>query len=120
MKTLFGLGLIMLLSGCVTTYNMTSTHIKYIDLNDFFMSESNSVSFEHKRVGNVYSFVKSGFDGGWRGYKFIEATPTEALQALYMEAIKIEANGIINLEIKYHYKKEEITGVSASGMAIKK
>ena len=115
-KILFGFGLMMLLSGCFSSYKSTSSIVKYVTNNNFFMSESNSVSFDYQPIGSVRSLVTSGYERN----KFIKVTPEEALQVLYMEAEKNGANGIINLKIEYHYSKGTIEAVSASGMAIKR
>lgn len=110
------------LSSCgMMKYAEYSTTLNYNRFKNFFITESNSVSFDYEPIGSVSSMVVSGYVKSKR----IEASADDALEVLYEEARQSNANGIINLKITYEWNRDKsgaITSlkcVSASGMAIR-
>jgi hypothetical protein len=110
------------LTGCFTPrYVESSAILYYNNFKNFFISESNSVSFEYKPVGNVSAIVKSGFIKR----KWSLASEEDALRLLYDEAKRNKANGIINLKISYGWQYDKngkimlLRDIVATGMAIR-
>jgi len=102
-------------------YTETSSILKYNEYGDFFLSESNSVSFSYQPIGSVTSNVKTGYEGK----RYIIANAEDALYVLCQEARKNGADGIINLKFTYNWVKLKtgetaLSDVSASGMAIRR
>lgn len=120
--------------------------IDYSEITDkgFFLTESNSVSFDYTAIGSVSSYYRSGKvyinskkasksenDDVYRttgSIKKIENTnvvyytPKDALIGIYEEALKMGGNGIINFRIDYISLPNlpHNYGYSVSGMVIKK
>ena len=113
----------------------------------FFMTESNSVSFDYMTIGSVTAKVNSGYevkDVNTKEYiddavysgdpsvklninygKYIKATTDKAIEELYNRAVENDANGIIELSITPITETNQqfgtvITGYFVSGMAIKR
>lgn len=110
----------------------------------FFITESNSVSFDYEPVGTVQLYFTSGYEvikgkkesGRYTDQElqklkygdYVEATYAEALQMLVEDAKALGANGIINVKFHFQDGSYDIRGkpvfppskVSVSGMAIKK
>lgn len=113
----------------------------------FFMTESNSVSFDYTPIGSVTAKVNSGYevmDVKTKEYiddavyssdpsikskvnygKYIKATPDKAIEELYNRAVEHDANGIIGLSITPIMESTQqygtvVTGYFASGMAIRR
>jgi hypothetical protein len=121
MKKIILLSLVLLLAGC-NVYRETSMHIDYRPFTEssFFITESNSVSFDYTPIGYVAATSKAGNLSIWSTeYKF--ASPEAALKALCEEAKTLNANGIINLSfVRYYTKPGNAEEVIVSGMAIRK
>ena len=144
MKKLTALLLVALaFSSCRTPFLSTSASIDYSKYSnkDFFITESNSVSFNYTPIASVINTQSSGYEhlvkngevqykNSYNGVKtprttkkFVYATIEDTLDDLYNNAIKMGANGIINLKIVSEYANSKtpiLIGYSASGMAIKK
>lgn len=149
MKKLLSLCLVALITSCSTykvMYNASSGCIDYSTYSEkgFFITESNSVSFDYKPMGSLYVEISSGYEklsdksktyvdmygikktktdiklGNW-----INATSKIALDSLYKRSLALNANGIINLQTKYfpatYYNNIMVTGdkIIVTGMAIK-
>lgn len=134
MRRLIYLAFVLVLSSCgiiapKTIFVSSVTWVDYKPYSDqgFFITESNSVSFDYIPVSSLSSIYRSGYasvdmidntDRKERGYRddvysktiqtrntkvevgdFIEATPQDALDELYRKAVELGANGIINLRI---------------------
>jgi len=120
-KILLLIGVFCLLCSCAQ-YRVST---QYIDFSGYgiFLSQSNSVSFDHEPIGLVFAIVEAGMEGS----KFLNATVDDALYALCEEALDKGAKGIINLTITYTATTtkqgsrviETIRKINASGMAIK-
>jgi len=135
-------------SSCMSIRPATSTssysidYSKFID-KGFFITESNSVSFNYTPLSSVYSSQTSGYEllrvngvvqnktlySGVSSPKttnnYINASPDAVLSALYEDAVKQGANGIINLNITSTSAASApgmlpIVTIVATGMAIKK
>ena len=149
-KTLYLFALI-LLSGCsylrqpVSQVTYAFDYKKYTD-EGFFITESNSVSFDYKPVSSVHSIFLSGFElkepkaakqGSDDLYgeanplpqttnKYIQATQEKVIEELYKKAKSLNANAMINLQVKvisyydYHAKMYVMRGYEGSAMAIVK
>jgi len=134
----------MLLSSCLVkkaysvSWNLID-YTKYADDN-FFMTESNSVSFEYKSLGSIIVYSNSGYEV--KGVKQIENSYYEdeqnldygkwkhcdvndAFKKLHDVALVKGANGVIN--IKYEYFPMRISDKKiieenwvVTGMLIKK
>lgn len=141
---------VVVLSGCSSLKNpfiLESVVIDYSKYSEkgFFISESNSVSFEYIAIGSVLSRSESGFevvdiaekdskgsDGIYRAEKvpnikygkYREAYLVEVLDGLYERCISLGADGLIGLKTETIYTvingKSYVTGFAASGMAIKR
>ncbi|MDR1984271.1 MAG: hypothetical protein LBQ28_05545 [Prevotellaceae bacterium] len=117
----------------------------YFTKKGFFITESNSVSFEYTPVGSVFTTIYSGEtnETGKRelvvkddfypykiyitSKKWKSADVDDALLEIYNQALNIGANGIINLKIQNITSSQQINGqsiscdgITVSGMAIKK
>jgi uncharacterized protein YbjQ (UPF0145 family) len=120
MIAIVSLGLI----GCVSQkkYAEYSKSLFYDEFGKFFITESNSVSFEYKPVGSITAVAESGYSSR----KYVIASAQDALRVLYDEAEKNGADGIINLKITYEwfYDKDgkilAAKSVIATGMAIRR
>lgn len=110
--------------------------------NGFFITESNSVSFDYKPVGNVSVLLSDGWEvikgekedgfytikdmGSVRYGMYFPANRAEALQHLVEKAKEMGADGVINLKFEYVMRLYDKNGVAdgreyvrATGMAIK-
>lgn len=149
MKKLLSLCLVALITSCSTykvMYNASSGCIDYSTYSEkgFFITESNSVSFDYKPMGSLFVEISSGYEkrleknkkyldidghekskteisvGNW-----INATSKIAFDSLYKRSLDLKANGIINLQTKYYpatyYNNTMVTGDKfiVTGMAIK-
>lgn len=111
-------------------YSAFSSGIDYKEYADvgFYITESNSVSFEYTPISSLVANVKSGYVNqissrinskvkittSEQNSGYIMASAEVVLEELYQEAIKLGANGIINLKIV----ASEVDGVSDKGLAI--
>lgn len=129
-KLIFVIFVCVLFSSCSTNrivYTSLSGMIDYSKYTQkgFFITESNSVSFEYVPVGSVYAEISSGYEvigekidtfyndleksyysvkkktfredyNGWRN-----ADINNAIDMIYSKSIQTGANGIINLQTKY-------------------
>lgn len=105
----------------------------------FFITESNSVSFEYEPIGSIITEVYSGYNAEEIKIKeeneiygeitktikkgvYVKASPDDAIYFLIEQAKELGANGIINLKIQPVSSKNEykIIGYYVTGMAIKK
>lgn len=138
-----------MLSSCAVVRKPTSlsiTVINYSKYSDdgFFITESNSVSFDYKAIGSLISSYQSGFEvkknesvGTPKKTKwyddpvevpkttnvFIGATPEKAVDELVRKAKEIGANGVINLKVDLVTSSpvgSPYYSYQATGMAIKK
>ena len=146
-KTMKRLTLLLLtaisFSSCMSIRPATSTSSYSIDYSKFadkgfFITESNSVSFNYTPLSSVYSSQTSGYElllvngvvqktSSYNGpavpkttKTYIDASPEAVLSALYENAIKQGANGIINLNITSITSVSGRPTITATGMAIKK
>lgn len=138
----------LFLSSCITKfpYQKESYVINYSHLseNGFFITESNSVSFNYTPLGSVTSIVTDGYEvlshekktypqnaypdivkDVYKYGKYKIADINDALDILYSETKKLGGNGIINLKITYNTTSKTKDGLSinnyvVTGMAIKK
>ena len=138
--------------GCTVTkraYIQESEMIDYSKYAEkgFFITESNSVSFEYAAIGSISAKVESGYEIIGANKKkaveddiypkqsninvkikygdYISATPEAAIEELYNKAIENGANGVINLRIDpittyIQQYGNIITGYFCTGMAIKR
>lgn len=118
-KSLVFLFLILLMSSCNMAPYIKS--IGYIDYtmydNGFFITESNSVSFEYKSLGSISVLILTGYENS----KLVKATAQDAVTALVEKAMLKKANGVIALKISpYTDFTTKQNGFFVSGMAIKK
>jgi uncharacterized protein YbjQ (UPF0145 family) len=144
MKKLTALLLLALaVSSCRTPFLSSNASIDYTKYSErhFFFTESNSVSFDYTPIASVINTQISGYEHlfkngveqfktGDYGYKVAKttnkqkfATVESTLDDLYNNAVKMGANGVINLKIVNQYstgKLPVVVGYSASGMAIKR
>lgn len=149
MKKLLSLCLVALITSCSTykvMYQASSVCIDYSTYSEkgFFITESNSVSFDYIPLGSLFVEISSGYEkrleknkkyldidghekskseisvGNW-----INATSKIALDSLYNKSLSLKANGIINLQAKFlpatYYNNIMVTGdkIIVTGMAIK-
>lgn len=149
-KILFTVICVFLLTSCAVKYpyKRYSNAIDFTEVtrSGFFLTESNSVSFQYDPLGSVSAVVESGYEVigqkkeqsqddiysynelanlKFGKYKFAE--PEDAISELITAAKKLGANGIINLNLRYTsaiYDKNGIiispSSYVVSGMAIKK
>ena len=153
MKKLFFIGaMALLLSSCVVKYPYRqyaySVDFTQFTNQGFFLTESNSVSFDYDPIGSVSAVVESGYEvlnktsieelnsnddiytfeqlGKMKFGKYIYASPEAAIANLVETSKKLGANGVINLDVGYISaitdKNGSIISPSSyvvSGMAIK-
>lgn len=103
-----------------TTYSID--YAKYTELG-FFITESNSVSFEYIPVASVGSKIESGYTSADRDSgknQLTYATGEDALAYLVAQSQKLGANAIIGLKIVDVSINAAIPAFTASGMAIKR
>ena len=151
MKNLTFILLALLLSLPVVArkpYILESHIIDYRDYTSrgFFITETNSVSFDYDAIGSIIVTVEEGYHiteakkekprikerlhGVRKGDiepkygEFIKANIYDALDELYSEAIAAGANGVISLRIETIYTHKDgvpvVTGYVVRGMAINK
>ena len=152
MKTsVITLASILLLTGCSVQkmpYLETSSFVDYSTYaqKGFFITESNSVSFEYKPIGSIMVKVENGYEvlsvdknefsidniSGQTKVSYKQklgdykiATINDALDLIYKKSIEQKADGIINIKIEpiispNPYQTNTITGYFVSGMAIKR
>lgn len=146
MKKLFLIiSVVAILSSCSSKvlYQSSTGFVNYSAYarNGFFLTESNSVSFDYTPIGSVTATVLSGYlktksvtwdkgDGIYPStpstskYKWQYASVDDAVAALVNIAIEQGANGIINLKIErydgYDENNARREGLLISGMAIRK
>lgn len=127
----------LLMSSCVMTApinvreaKILSIGVDYSEFSEagFFITESNSVSFDYKTLGSVSSYVQSGGKNGSYIYtrskdlqvNQVIMTPRDAIRKLYDEAKKLGANGLINVKVRRipDYITSLNDGYEATGMAI--
>lgn len=153
-KFLFISVMALLLSGCVTMQKRAYTsYCATFDFTEFtkqgfFITESNSVSFNYEPIGSISGVVISGYEvlgkesqGGSKTQddvyyrektekvkygEYMLADFRDALFEIVEAAKELGANGIINLDVSYQSGTVDINGneitpssYSASGMAIK-
>jgi len=117
-KVLLGVLIVTALSGCRSIpYESYSTFLDYSSYTTqgFFLSESNSVSFEYKALGSLTGTVSDGDDKG----EFKRAYMDDAVKVMIDKAKEVGANGIINIKYDIINTNDRIT-IIARGMAIKK
>lgn len=147
-KILFISIIALFLSSCVTYKPAYTRFTEGVDFSEytrrgFFITESNSVSFNYDPVGSLSSVVRGGYEVlGTDTYRsedevygthtkvrygsFIPASVDDALDELYNSARELGADGIINFKLTYHpseYEKNVLVRHSSyvvSGMAIKR
>lgn len=95
--------------------------VGYIDYtmydNGFFITESNSVSFDYKSLGSISALVLSGYQGS----EYVRASAQDGVTALVEEAMKKNGNGVIALKITpYTDFQTRQSGYFVSGMSIRK
>lgn len=149
MKKILFISLItLLLSSCATLKPPYSRFSNTVDFSEytrkgFFITESNSVSFNYDPLGSLTSVVQGGYEVLGREAissndevygvnakvtygEFIPASIDDALDELYNSARELGANGIINFKLTYYpseYEKNVLVRHSSyvvSGMAIKR
>jgi uncharacterized protein YbjQ (UPF0145 family) len=117
-RTIFPFIFVLLFSSCILSkYEMNVNVVDYSKIcngNNFFMTESNSVSFEYKALGSISVNCVSGqvlteqeqqerewgtFGGPTGTYK------TASIEDAYKEIVRVAkehgANGVINLQSRY-------------------
>lgn len=121
---------VLILSSCAITgpyYREYANSIDYSKYSEkgFFLTESNSVSFNYTPIATVYCVIENGYvrvvDGkeyqlqgetyGSKNLEWKKGYADTTLDKLYQEAKKLGADGIINLQFSNN---------RASGMAIKR
>lgn len=149
MKKILFISLIaLLLSSCTTLKPPYSRFSNTVDFSEytrkgFFITESNSVSFNYDPLGSLTSVVQGGYEVLGRETissndevygtnakvtygEFISASIDDALEELYNSARELGADGIINFKLTYYppeYEKNVLVRYSSyvvSGMAIKR
>lgn len=137
--TLFLFFIAAIFSSCAPSmgkYYMYTSVVDYSRYSQkgFFITESNSVSFEYTPIGSIYVEVVSGDtpipakdEMSYETYVFKAANLDDAFQKLVDAGMKRDANGVINVKTEHYkpyYNKEEnkIIGDSwvVTGMLIKK
>lgn len=135
------------LPSCITTTGVKETFfIDYKRYSDrgFFLTESNSVSFDYTPIASVLTVVKGekqtvakknntgkevkhsardrreSLFGDYTSKKTVKYSVYDALDELVSRSGKMGADGIINLKIIYTYDKDLGGGYDISGMAIKR
>lgn len=146
MKKLLILSVICLsLGGCKVYEPKFDLETYYLDYrpftsDGFFITESNSVSFEYTSVGSILVESTSGYtkektkkvenndiygDGTYEDSKYIyrDASLYDCLEDAILQAKQLGADGIINLEMKPINKLKKgyyADGYYITGMAIKR
>lgn len=149
MKRLFYIFTLLILSSCSYLRNpvyLESYAIDYKTYTDqrFFITESNSVSFDYKPVSSVHSIFLSGYElkdakkaklqnddiyGSSKAIpqttnKYIHATEQKVIDELFNKAKSLNANALINLNIKAityynpNTKLYVLSGYEGSAMAV--
>lgn len=139
-KQLFFLPVLFLIMSCATKppykENVLFLDYSYFQQNNFFVTESDAVSFNYDAVGSMHVIINSGYEvlnqkivgkndsnddmykneGGTRTKygKFKVPKVEDAFKLLYEEATKVGANGILNLKIEH-----VIGELTVSGMLIR-
>lgn len=145
-KLIFFIALVTILSSCVpkiryATYSNCIDYEQYTK-QGFFLTESNSVSFDYVPIGSVYSAAFSGYvpkEGkstvisddlyptqvkkniNYKDWK--SADVDEVIALAVQEAKQKGGNGIINLKIETVTKgsgNESQSGIAITGMVIKR
>lgn len=153
-RLIIAIFVVAFLAGCGVTkfgvYSVTAIDYDRYTKQGFFITESNSVSFEYEPVSSISALVTDGYvdtelvekndrvtttrrphndnvygTGGSSVSKknmvYVEGTPDLVTDILVEEAIKMGANGIINFKYTPVNNHEGIlAGYTASGMAIKR
>lgn len=136
-KTLAFLTLIIIATSCITTskYTVYTGMVDFKKYNDkgFFITQSNSVSFNYEPIGYIATIVYSGMDenkhstqkktslAGPNMGKFHTASNEDAFNELYEKCLEEGANGIINVDFSTAKDQQgNIVSVQVSGMAIKR
>lgn len=124
MKRALVLGMmVFLLSSCMV-YPKYSAKTYFTDCtkytqDGFFITQSNSVSFDYQLIGLVNTLVLTGASED--GTTLIQASEDDVLYNLCEKSMLQKANGIIDLKITPYY--DPVTkqqGLSGSAMAIKR
>jgi len=151
---LFALALTVLFTAsCVTSKGFKETAIidysSYYD-EGFLITESNSVSFNYKPIGSVFTIVKGNYlvekeygrnysrsssvidirsnkqprqknsRNNWNSYTTQNYNIYDALDEVVRESKLKGADGIINIKIQFTYDKNYGDGYEITGMAIKR
>lgn len=128
------------LSSCITP--QFSQYVGMVDFRPymeegFFVSRSNSVSFDYEPIGYVEALVESGKDKSikienkykkefeqtyYSNAKWRSATSEDAMKVIVEKSKQVGADALIDIEFKvYTYPNTgNISKVHASGMAIKR
>lgn len=143
-KILFFTFIVSILSSCATIPDSRNPYSRYHGVVDyskytaqgFFITESNSVSFNYQPIGSVTAVVQSGWEVLERTTKtsssnddvygsstktkvkygeFIRAELDDAIEELYFASKDLGADGIINFSISSSFGEYVV-----SGMAIKR
>lgn len=130
-------------------YSATAINYQRFNEQGFFITESNSVSFDYTPISSVSALFTNGWierevvdenkpkklskfkddvyntDGPKTKQVYVRGTPDGVTDLLVDEAMKMGANGIINFSYDpvYSYSKDgsaTLSGWTASGMAIKR
>lgn len=143
-RILFALVVIVLICSSCQTYEYLQK-VNYLDYSffkekNFFITETNTVSFPYESLGSIYVIVRSGklyktTDINERDSykpiyqrkgKYKKATLEDAYQLIYDSAKEKGANGILRFKIEYITlgpdagKDKPIDGYIITGMTIKK
>ncbi|MBK5722784.1 hypothetical protein JGH11_18085 [Dysgonomonas sp. Marseille-P4677] len=118
MKKYFVCLALLLLSVSCATYNSYTVVVDYSKyaMEGFFITESNSVSFEYMPVGSVITSV-TGYIKTPKGNR--KVTAEDALYNFTEECKAMRANAAINVKILVETNKGAIEGYRITGMAIK-
>ncbi len=123
---------VLLFSSCtVKKYSISSNLLDYSEFtsNNFFITESNSVSFDYESIGSISVYCESGHyrdprvtgivegPGKWR-----KAIPKDLLNEAYNKALSKNADGLINMKITYipQVKNVPFDSYLLTGMLIKR
>lgn len=123
------------MSSCVTmskygVYTSFADFRPYLE-KGFFISTYSETPYACNFVGHIESIVLSGEDLSFGGKKtslagpvrgeFRAATTEDAIEAVYQQAIKAGADGVIDLKFSYATDQYgNVTSTTARGIAIKK
>lgn len=138
MKNILLLLSIVLLSSCTRNYYIENVSLDYSKYTKqgFFITESPTVQFNYEPIASLYTFVYSGKDKKWskensmknQGTDYFslennnirKAKYSDGIEAIYQEAMKKGADGIINITYDVVYNKGIVDYVCVKGMAIKR